>query len=446
MPASRFPSQYAALAWCDAGRWRRPAEVGAALEAARLRNAAVLLSDGGPQGRWSYVLAEPDERQAIETGSPADFDALRGLLGTRLAASDPALPPFTGGVLGLAAYDLGDGRSSDWPALILHRHGAVLAFDHHRHRVLAIGRGRDKAAAEIARAEALGWCALPPVADLPFPATALISDAPDSTYLTAVRDVIDRIGRGDLYQANVARAWTGVFRGQPLAVFQRLAAASPAPFAAWLDLGERQLVSNSPELFLRLDPSGRIIARPIKGTRPRGPDPGADAAHAAELRTSVKDRAENLMIVDLMRNDLAQVADAGSVSVPALFEVETYPNVHHLVSTVEARLAEGRDASDLMAASFPPGSITGAPKAMAMTIIAGHEPARGPWCGSLFLAGFDGGLIASVLIRTLAFHREGTGWRLRTQAGAGIVADSDPQGELAETEAKIAAIRRALGG
>lgn len=417
-----------------------------ALEAAGLSHAAVLLSDGGEGGRWSYVLAEPSARRVIERGSPTDFAALRDLLGPQMAPDAAALPPFTGGVLGLAAYDLGDGRDGDWPALVLQRHLSVLAFDHHEQRVLAIGRGADQTAAEAARARAEAWLSLPAASDALAPETMLIAEAPDADYLSAVSDVIARIERGDLYQANIARAWTGRLEGPPSAVFQRLAAASPAPFAAWLDLGERQLVSNSPELFLRLDARGRMSAKPIKGTRRRGDDPVSDAALAAELKTSTKDRAENLMIVDLMRNDLAQVAEAGSVSVPALFEVETYPNVHHLVSTVEARLAEGRDAADLMAAAFPPGSITGAPKAMAMSVIAGHEPPRGPWCGSLFLAGFDGSLTASVLIRTLAFRRDGSGWRLRTQAGAGIVADSDPASELAETEAKIAAIRRALTG
>ena len=203
------------------------------------------------------------------------------------------------------------------------------------------------------------------------------------------------------------------------------------------------LASNSPESFLSLR-DGRIIARPIKGTRPRGATPAEDAALGTELLASAKDRAENLMIVDLMRNDLSRVCTPGSVTVPALFDLQTFANVHHLVSTVQGRLASGAGPWEVMAATFPPGSITGAPKHQAMQVIARHEAARGPWCGSLFMAGFDRSLEASVLIRTVALRRATAGWRFRTLAGAGIVADSDPDAELAETEAKIASIRRAL--
>jgi para-aminobenzoate synthetase component 1 len=250
-----------------------------------------------------------------------------------------------------------------------------------------------------------------------------------------------------LFQANIARAWSGALPGgaHPFDVFVRLAGGSPAPFAAFWNLGQRALVSNSPELFLTLDADGRVTARPIKGTRPRGPDADSDTANAAELAASAKDRAENLMIVDLMRNDLSRVCAPGSVGVDALFEIETYPNVHHLVSTVSGRVRPGAGAADVLEAAFPPGSITGAPKHQAMKVIAGLESPRGPWCGSLFAAG-AGGLNASVLIRTIAFQRHGADWRWRTLAGAGIVADSDPAAELAETEAKIAAIRRALAG
>ncbi|RYF87833.1 MAG: aminodeoxychorismate synthase component I, partial [Caulobacteraceae bacterium] len=159
---------------------------------------------------------------------------------------------------------------------------------------------------------------------------------------------------------------------------------------------------------------------------------------------SDKDRAENLMIVDLMRNDLARVSPAGSVTTPELFAVESFANVHHLVSTVAARLAPGLTAIDLMRAAFPPGSVTGAPKVQAMKVIAGLEPPRGPYCGSLFWAGADGAFDSSVLIRTAAFARRGDGWRVEARAGAGIVADSDPRAERLETEAKIAALQGAL--
>ena len=204
------------------------------------------------------------------------------------------------------------------------------------------------------------------------------------------------------------------------------------------------MVSNSPERFISVDARGRAQTRPIKGTRPRGTTPEQDAALAAELSASAKDRAENLMIVDLMRNDLSRVCAPGSVSVPALFELHSFTNVHHLISTVRGRLEEGTGAADLLKAAFPPGSITGAPKIQAMKVIAGLEPPRGPYCGSLFWAGADGRFDSSVLIRTVLFEKGPDGWSLEARAGAGIVADSDPAAERAETEDKMAAIARAL--
>ncbi|HAJ02069.1 MAG TPA: chloroperoxidase, partial [Brevundimonas sp.] len=184
--------------------------------------------------------------------------------------------------------------------------------------------------------------------------------------------------------------------------------------------------------------------RPIKGTRPRRTDPVADQAEVEALLASAKDRAENLMIVDLMRNDLSRVCVPSSVRVERLFHPESYANVHHLVSTISGRLRPGQGVGQVMAATFPPGSITGAPKHQAMKVIAGHEPPRGPWCGSLLLREGEGRMTASVLIRTLAFEQREERWHWRTQAGAGIVADSDPAAESAEVLSKISAIRRAL--
>jgi para-aminobenzoate synthetase component 1 len=191
---------------------------------------------------------------------------------------------------------------------------------------------------------------------------------------------------------------------------------------------------------------GTARSRPSRSRAPvpRGATPAEDARLAAELSASAKDRAENLMIVDLMRNDLARVSPPGSVKAPELFKVETFANVHHLVSTVTARLARGLGVADLLRASFPPGSITGAPKVQAMKVIAELEPPRGPYCGSLFWAGFDGSFDSSVLIRTVGLEQDEEGWGLEARAGAGIVADSDPHAERLETEAKIAALKRAL--
>jgi para-aminobenzoate synthetase component 1 len=204
------------------------------------------------------------------------------------------------------------------------------------------------------------------------------------------------------------------------------------------------VVSNSPERFIEVTAEGQAQTRPIKGTRPRGRTPEEDRSLAEELLASPKDRAENLMIVDLMRNDLARACRPGTVKVEAFCALESYANVHHLVSTVTGRLRPNQGALDLFSAAFPAGSITGAPKIQAMREIARHETPRGPYCGSLFWAGFDGAFDSSVLIRTLAFEEDADGWAFETRAGGGIIADSDPAEEDAEAVAKIAAIRLAL--
>ncbi|MBC7168976.1 anthranilate synthase component I family protein, partial [Phenylobacterium sp.] len=224
---------------------------------------------------------------------------------------------------------------------------------------------------------------------------------------------------------------------------------SPAPFAAYLRLPGAAVVSNSPERFIALRRTSQGLTaetRPIKGTRPRGADAAQDARLAADLSASAKDRAENLMIVDLMRNDLARVCQPGSVKTPELFAIESFANVHHLVSTVTGRLTKGQGTAELLRAAFPPGSITGAPKIQAMKVIAALEPPRGPYCGSIFWAGADGAFDSSVLIRTAALLEDPEGWRVEARAGAGIVADSQPEAERAETEAKVAALRAALEG
>ncbi|WP_313414082.1 MULTISPECIES: anthranilate synthase component I family protein [Brevundimonas] len=343
-------------------------------------------------------------------------------------------------------------RGGDWPDLMLARYPALLAFDHQDRQVRAIGRGADVEAARLEAQRAATWLETAASADTPAPpCDGVIEEGSGAAYEAAVADVVARIGAGELFQANIARAWIGRLQPgrDPFEVFLRLSAGRGAAYGAFWRLGERVLVSNSPELFLTFDDeSGRIETRPIKGTRARDPDPARDAALAAELVDSVKDRAENLMIVDLMRNDMARAARPGSVKVERLFELESHPTVHHLVSTVNAQAAKGVGPAEVMEAAFPPGSITGAPKHQAMKVIAGHEPPRGPWCGSLFgwWLGEEARLTASVLIRTAAFKRGADGWRWRALAGAGIVADSDPRAERLETEAKFRALKEALVG
>jgi para-aminobenzoate synthetase component 1 len=423
--------------------WRDPVEVAAAL--ADRPGTTAFLSDGGPHGRWSYVCAEPDRTEELHRADPRDGLALlREMLGPRRLVADGA--PFQGGVVGLAAYEfaarleaLDLGREVGWPDLALACYRTVLAFDHHERRVLAYG--------DAARAGA--WLQAPAPASPTGPLSdSFRTDTPGAVYEAAVADVVARISAGEIFQANIARSWSGrLGAARPADLLRRLASDSPAPFAAFWSADGRAVVSNSPERFVSISPDGAgfsVETRPIKGTRPRGADRAEDARLAAELLASAKDRAENLMIVDLMRNDLSRVCEPGTVEAPELFRVETYANVHHLVSTVTGRLAPGMDAACLLAATFPPGSITGAPKVQAMKVIAAHEAPRGPWCGSLFWAGFDGAFDSSVLIRSAALVRQELGWRLRAQAGAGIVADSDPVAEREETEAKIAMLRRAL--
>ncbi|WP_332639401.1 anthranilate synthase component I family protein [Brevundimonas sp.] len=419
--------------------WRDPLAVANGLK--HLVGPLALLSDGGALGRWSFVAAEPDQ---VHVGPlPSDGDL------HRLGA-----PPFETGVVGLIAYDAGaraatGPRPEVWPDLMLARYPAMLAFDHRNRSVSVIGRGDDAAAARTAAERAEGWLtAARDPARPAAPAASFDAEAPSGTYTGAVAEVVDRIAAGELFQANIARAWAGTLvpEADPFDVLLRLADRAAAYGAFWR-LGDLAIVSNSPELFLTFDPhTRRIETRPIKGTRPRDADPARDAALAVELEASAKDRAENLMIVDLMRNDLARVALPGSVAADRLFEIESHPTVHHLVSTVSGLARDGAGPADLLAATFPPGSITGAPKHQAMKVIASHEPPRGPWCGSLFHIEDDGRMTASVLIRTASFRRSGDGWRFRALAGAGIVADSEPEAELAETDAKIRALREALNG
>lgn len=271
-------------------------------------------------------------------------------------------------------------------------------------------------------------------------------DQPRAKVEASIARVIEYIHAGDIFQANLTQQMRApVPDGLPdLALYARLRALSPSPFAAFLRCGaDMSVLSASPERFLSLAPDGRVETRPIKGTRPRGADPAEDAALAAELLASPKDRAENLMIVDLLRNDLSRVSQVGSVKVPVLCGLETFASVHHLVSVVESRLKAGLGPVDLLKACFPGGSITGAPKIRAMEIIHELEPTpRGVYCGSVAWIGFDGAMDSSIVIRTIT--RKGD--TLLAQAGGGIVADSDPAAEYEESLVKLSPLLRALSG
>jgi para-aminobenzoate synthetase component 1 len=260
-------------------------------------------------------------------------------------------------------------------------------------------------------------------------------------YLAAVERVREYIFAGDIFQANLSQRFEAPFHQPAWGFYRCLRKRNAAPFAAYLDFPEAQIVSASPERFLRVDAAGHVETRPIKGTRPRGVGPEHDAALGQALAESAKDRAENLMIVDLMRNDLSRVCAPGTVRVSELFSLEHYATVHHLVSTVVGELGPGADAIDLLRASFPGGSITGAPKLRAMEVIAELEPSRrGVYCGSIGYWSVTGELDTSIAIRTALVQ----GDRIYFSAGGGIVADSDPEQEYRETLDKARAMIDAL--
>jgi len=275
-----------------------------------------------------------------------------------------------------------------------------------------------------------------PVPDFP----GLTTNFSREEYLDAVERVIEYIRAGDCFQVNLAQRLLYPTVLSSVQLYGQLRARNPAPFAGYYNLGDFTIASTSPERFLRVD-AGEVLTRPIKGTRPRGASPEEDEALVRELEASAKDRAENIMIVDLLRNDLGRVCEYGSIQVPAVCQVETFQYVHHLVSEIRGRLREGMGAVDLLRAAFPGGSVTGAPKIRAMEIIAELEPtSRGAYCGSLGYIGFDGNMDTNILIRTITM---GKGW-MQFPVGGGIVADSVPEREYEETWHKAAGILKAI--
>jgi para-aminobenzoate synthetase component 1 len=427
----------------------------------------------GRKARWSFLTADPVAVLDAPAPGPDPFAGARDLLG-RLdpmpppsAVGRPA-PPFLGGLVGYLGYDLGHALErlptiaeddQGLPILRLALHDWTIAWDRRDGRAWLAGRAVDGDRAGLGRRiEAVRrWLdeigsTRPTGTHLPG-GLAFRSSLDRTAYEAGVEAIRTAIARGDIYQANLARRLETSFRGDPWPLYRALRTGDPALFAAFLDVGPsggpghsagapRAIASASPEPFLAVDRSGRVEANPIKGTRRRGRTPEEDRALAAELLASAKDRAENVMIVDVLRNDLGRVCRPGSVRVPRLCRLERTTAVQHLVSTVTGRLAPGRDAFDLLAASFPGGSITGAPKIRAMEILEELEPVRrGPYTGAALWTGPDGALGSSILIRTFVAD----GHRLTLHVGGGITWRSDPAAEWDETVAKAAGPLRAIG-
>ena len=356
--------------------------------------------------------------------------------------SSEALPPGLPIGVGFLSYDLGrrwialPSRAADdhgWPELEFRFHDAVWMRDAATGAARILARD---AAAGRRLADRLARTAPP----LPPPVVSpLRADSGDAGYLAAVERILAYLTAGDGYQVNLARRLSATIGpGDPVWLAQALRARAPAPHAIWLarNGGRDQLVGNSPERFLRADGRGGIETRPIKGTRPRGADAESDRRLLAELCTAAKERAEHVMIVDLERNDLGRVAVPGSIAIEGLVRVVELPTVFHLVTTVRGRLRRGVGLAALLRATFPGGSITGAPKKRAMEIIEELEPVRrGPYTGATGWLGAAGDLDLAVAIRTALVR----GDRLTLSVGGGIVADSRPAAELAETEAKASA-------
>jgi para-aminobenzoate synthetase component I len=417
----------------------------------------------GPRARWTILCRRPCRTLAWRGGTDSDpgTDPLAGLreLLPPLAPAPPVIAsedalPFAGGVIGFAGY--GVGRHLEGIAT---RHGAdparqpdlaagfydhAMLFDRLRRRayLATIRPDPDRLVTDTLAA----WTALgrPPV-PAALPHLAFIADQTPGQYVAAVARAVERIAAGEIFQVNItgrmtARRPPGLTDG---ALYRALRRASPAPFGAWLACGPGfGLLSASPERFVHLGPDRVARTRPIKGTRPRGATEAQDAARRSALAADDKERAENLMIVDLMRNDLGRVARIGSVSVPELLSVESFAHVHHLVSEVAATLAPGFDAIDLLRATLPPGSVTGAPKHHAMRIIDELESsARQAYCGVVFRIGTDGAMDSSVIIRALATTPDA----IVAAAGGGITILSDPEREYAEMCLKIAPLLALFG-
>jgi para-aminobenzoate synthetase component I len=425
-------------------------------------------------GRWSFMGSDPflvmksrgDDVTLIRGGvaekrKDNPFDVLGELLKTFHLENNKAGIPFTGGAVGYFSYDLGHfieklpGNAVDdlnLPECYLGFYDAIIAFDHQESRTYLISTGFPELAAEKRqrRAESKlnelrNLIALaPPPAPIKTAKTekklTLKANFSHEGYLEAVAKAREYICAGDIFQVNLSQRLEVDINTTPYELYHRLRTINPAPFANYFNFDGVSIVGASPERFLKVR-GDRVETRPIKGTKPRGKTPAEDKTLAESLLASVKDRAENIMIVDLERNDIGRVCRYGTVTVTELAILETYPTVFHLTSTVEGQLREGKNLIDLLKATFPGGSITGAPKVRAMEIIDELEPTRrSVYTGSLGYIGFNSNMDLNIVIRTIIV-KDGKAY---FQVGGAIVYDSEPESEYIETLDKGKALIQAL--
>ena len=421
---------------------------------------AVLLDSSQPEaygGRYDILSAAPDRiirfgpqglqvvdaaQQPLPAGSEQPFDYLDQCLAELGHCPTDTDLPFCGGLIGIFGYDLGRALEQlpqqadadiDYPWLLVGRYLWAVVIDHklRTSRLISHPLADPTLLAQVQQR-------LQHSGDHESTAFRLTSDFASNLDTTGYRQALERIDdyihTGDCYQINFAQRFKAGFAGDPWHAYQALRAVAPTPFAAFLDMPEGAILSLSPERFLLSDQQGQVETRPIKGTRPRGQSPETDKALADELYNAPKDRAENLMIVDLLRNDLSRNCEPGSIDVPELFSIESYPNVHHLVSVIRGQLKPNTGPLQLLRDAFPGGSITGAPKIRAMEIIDELEPQRRSiYCGSIGYISCSGRMDTSITIRTLLCRDDS----IYCWAGGGIVADSKIEEEYQETFNKV---------
>lgn len=407
--------------------------------------------DGGQ--RYSFIGIDPFEILSDEASHP--FLLLQNKLKEFPLETIPNLPPFQGGAMGYWGYDLCAKLETirlqakdlfSFPDMIIGLYDLVIAYDHAQQRSWLISSGYPEQHQELRKNRAnkrIKWVlnTLEKTSkkesydNKVFEREEISSNFTEAQYCSAVKKVIDYILNGDVFETNIAQRFQLDLPDDfsSIELYHRLRTINKAPFSSFLNWGDYVIASASPERFLSLK-SGVVETKPIKGTLPRGCTPDEDKRLANELLASEKDKAENVMIVDLMRNDLSKVCLPDSVVVEKLCALESFPSVHHLVSTIRAKLLPTHNAVDLLAACFPGGSITGAPKVRSMEIISEIEPhRRGAYCGSIGYIGFNGDMDTSITIRTFAINKN----KLSFHAGGAVVLDSDPGKEYQETWDKV---------